>query len=196
MGDAAGSALRNLLSPPRLADGQTRMLLGHDGADTGLGGGLMKGALHEVFAADSSHGGAASGFAAGLALRVGANKKLLWIQQDFSALEFGELSATGFVELGLDPDRVILVRAADATGVLRAARRKFSISSPAAGSALPPRAKASPRCWSGSPPSPKRAPPKHAGSSAPRDPRMTKIGARPSSRPNLFATGTETREIG
>jgi len=129
MGDAARSALQNLLSPPQLADGQTRVSLGHDGAGACLGGGLLKGALHEVFAADSSQGGAASGFAACLALRVGATKKLLWIRQDFSALEFGELSATGFVELGLDPDRVILVRTADATGVLRAAAEGLSCGS-------------------------------------------------------------------
>ena len=121
MGDAGLSALRNLLSPQGLAEGQTRAPLGHEEADGALKGGLVKGALHEVFACDSSHAGAASGFAACLALRVSAKKKLLWIRQDFSALEFGELSATGLLELGLDPDRVILVRAADANGVLRAA---------------------------------------------------------------------------
>jgi protein ImuA len=121
MGDAALSALRNLLSPQELTGWQTRAPLGHEDTDAALKGGLVKGALHEVFAFDSSHAGAASGFASCLALRVGGNKKLLWIRQDFSALEFGELNATGLLELGLDPDRVIVVRAADASGVLRAA---------------------------------------------------------------------------
>jgi len=121
MGDAGLSALRNLLSPQELVEGQARVLLGHAGTDACLKGGLIKGALHEVFAFDSSHAGAASGFAACLALRVAAKKKLLWIRQDFSALEFGELCATGLLELGLDPERVILVRTADAASVLRAA---------------------------------------------------------------------------
>ena len=121
MGDAGLTALRNLLSEPRLGDGQARVPLGHRGADETLGGGLPKGALHEVFARDSSHGGAATGFAAGLGLRLGEGKPLLWIRQDFSALEFGELHAAGLVELGLDPDSVILVRAANAGQVLRAA---------------------------------------------------------------------------
>jgi protein ImuA len=82
MGDAALSALRNLLSPQELADGQTRVPLGHQPADACLKGGLIKGALHEVFALDSSHAGTASGFVACLALRVAEKKKLLWIRQD------------------------------------------------------------------------------------------------------------------
>jgi len=121
MGDAGLSALRSLLSEPRLGDGQTRVPLGHAGADDTLGGGLPKGTLHEVFAVDTSHGAAASGFAAGLGLRLGDGKPLLWVRQDFSALEFGELHGAGLLELGLDPDVVILVRAANAAQVLRAA---------------------------------------------------------------------------
>lgn len=121
MGDAVLSALRSLLSEPRLGDGQTRVPLGHAGADDTLGGGLPKGTLHEVFAVDSSHGAAATGFAAGLGLRLGGRKPLLWVRQDFSALEFGELHGAGLLELGPDPDAVILVRAATAAQVLRAA---------------------------------------------------------------------------
>jgi protein ImuA len=121
MGDAGLAALRSLVSDPRLGEGQARVPLGHGGADETLGGGLPKGALHEVFAQDSSHGGAATGFALGLALRLATQKPLLWVRQDFSALEFGEIHAAGLLELGLDPDRVILVRAADAGQVLKAA---------------------------------------------------------------------------
>jgi protein ImuA len=46
---------------------------------------------------------------------------LLWIRQDFSALEYGELCATGFLELGLDPERLLLLRVSDANEALRAA---------------------------------------------------------------------------
>ena len=121
MGNAGLAALRSVLSEPRLGDGQSRVLLGHAEADHTLGGGLPKGALHEVFAQESSHGGAATGFALGLALRLKDRKPLLWVRQDFSALEFGELHAAGLLELGLNPDSVILVRAADAAQVLKAA---------------------------------------------------------------------------
>src|SRR5262245_32817756 len=121
MGDAGLSALRSLLSEPRLSDGQTRVSLGHAGADDTLSGGVPKGTLHEVFAHDSSHGAAATGFAAGLGLRFCGRKPLLWVRQDFSALEFGELHGAGLLELGLDPDSVILVCAADAGQVLKAA---------------------------------------------------------------------------
>lgn len=126
MGDAGLSALRSLVSDPRLGDGQMRVPLGHAEADETLGGGLPKGALHEVFAHESSHGGAATGFAAGLALRLGGGKPLLWVRQDFSALEFGEIHGAGLLELGLNPEAAILLRAADAGQVLKAAAEGLS----------------------------------------------------------------------
>jgi protein ImuA len=93
-----------------------RAPLGHADADHTLRGGLLRGALHEVFAADT----AGFGFAAGLARRTGGRKPLLWIVQDFSALEHAQLSATGFVEFGIDPQSVLMMRAANATDALRA----------------------------------------------------------------------------
>ncbi len=76
----------------------------------------MRGSLHEVFAADA----AGYGFALGLARRAGATKRLLWIVQDFSALEHGQVSATGLAEFGIDPAGILLMRAANATDALRA----------------------------------------------------------------------------
>ncbi len=98
-----------------------RVPLGHRSADTCLKGGLLTGALHEVFAAEAGCEAAASGFAATLAMRAGQKKMLLWIRQDFTALEFGEMSATGFLELGFDPARLLLLRVSDVTSALRAA---------------------------------------------------------------------------
>lgn len=95
--------------------------LGHVAADTVLKGGLVRGALHEIFSASAGHEAAATGFTAGLAARIAAEKTILWIGQDFSALEFGEISATGFLELGLDPSRILLLRAATAEDAVRAA---------------------------------------------------------------------------
>jgi protein ImuA len=83
-----------------------------------LGGGLKRGALHEVFAS-SSHEATASGFILALAIRLGG--PVLWIRQDYAALEHGELAATGVLELGLDPSRLVLLRVPDVAGALRAA---------------------------------------------------------------------------
>lgn len=115
--DLAGA--RQLLTP-LLGESRLESLapLGHHGADRALRGGLMRGALHEVFAGDAS--GAAFGFAAALAGRAGGHKRMLWIVQDFSALEHGQVSATGLAEFGLDPARVLLMRAANAVDALRA----------------------------------------------------------------------------
>jgi len=114
----------DLLESLRIAEAEPahpRMPLGHHGADACLKGGLLMGALHEIFAAETGSEGAASGFAAGLAARVAQKRKLLWIRQDYSSLEFGELSATGLLELGLAPQRVLLLRMPDVTSALRAA---------------------------------------------------------------------------
>lgn len=99
-----------------------RAALGHAEADAALRGGLPCGAMHELFAADGLQAGAASGFALGLARRVTQGCRfVLWIRQDFSAIESGELSMTGFAELGLDPRRLVAVHAPSAEMVLRIA---------------------------------------------------------------------------
>jgi len=96
--------------------------LGHTSADACLSGGLARGALHEVFAGAPGQEASASGFALALARRVlTKNKWLLWVRQDFSALESGEIYGAGLRELGLDPSRVLMLHAPDAEAVLRAA---------------------------------------------------------------------------
>lgn len=94
--------------------------LGHAAADAALQCGLLPGALHEVYAAER-HAAAGTGFALMLALRLAGEKNILWARQDFSTVPCGELSAMGFLDLGLDPNRLILVRAATAISALRAA---------------------------------------------------------------------------
>src|ERR1700761_8670529 len=94
--------------------------LGFAPADKELKGGIQRGTFHEIFAA-TGHEASATGFTAGLAHRVAGKKKILWIRQDYSALEFGELSATGFLELGLDPSRILLVCTAHADDAIKAA---------------------------------------------------------------------------
>jgi protein ImuA len=89
--------------------------------DGPLGGGLARAALHEVYAAGGADGAAATGFAAGVALRAAAGgRQIAWIRQDFLDAEVGRLHPPGLAELGLDPGQVLLVRAKDVQGVLRA----------------------------------------------------------------------------
>lgn len=103
------------------AGGLARVALGHAGADAMLQGGLVRGALHEVFAESGRHGAAATGFIAGLAHRLAGRRPLVWVRQDFTELESGALSMSGLNELGLDPRLLVTVRAADAETALRAA---------------------------------------------------------------------------
>ncbi|HEX4158907.1 MAG TPA: hypothetical protein VHY79_10555 [Rhizomicrobium sp.] len=99
---------------------QARVALGHGGADICLRGGLLKGTLHEVFPAVAGDEAVAAGFVVALAARAAESRRILWLRPDFAALEHGEISATGLLELGLDPGRFLLLRAPDVTAVLRA----------------------------------------------------------------------------
>ena len=86
-------------------------------ADQALGGGLNRGALHEVYAGDW----AAGGFAACLAIRLAGAKPLFWVRPDYEALEYGALYPQGLVELGFDVRNLILVKTANAAEALSAA---------------------------------------------------------------------------
>ena len=97
-----------------------RAALGHAGADAALRGGLALGAVHEVFA-EGRQSAAATGFIAGLARRVTARRPLLWVRQDFTEIESGALSMSGWSELGLDPRLLVTVRAPDVEAALRTA---------------------------------------------------------------------------
>jgi protein ImuA len=98
-----------------------RIALGHREADAALQGGLVRGALHEVFAEGGRHGTAATGFIVGLTARLTARRPLVWVRQDFCELEAGSLSMHGLAELGLDPRCVVTVRAFDVESALRSA---------------------------------------------------------------------------
>jgi protein ImuA len=101
------------------AQAPQRMPLGHADADAVLQGGLAKGAVHEVFCEGGRQSAAATGFVAGLARRVTPRRPLVWVRQDFSEREVGALSMSGLTELGLDPRRLVMVRAPDVENALR-----------------------------------------------------------------------------
>jgi protein ImuA len=123
------SDLRRSLAEAALRSGPAaagRIGLGVPALDEVLNGGLARAALHEVYAAEVADLAAATGFALGLALRAGQveekadERTILWARQDFVDAEAGRLHAPGLNELGLDPARLLLVRARDGEGVLRA----------------------------------------------------------------------------
>lgn len=105
-------------SSPRTEGTAARLALGRP-LDEALGGGLPRGALHEVFSTDRGVHASALGFV--LALAAGSGRAVLWVRQDLAALEGGEIYGPGCAAFGLDPARLILVAARDAAGVLGAA---------------------------------------------------------------------------
>ena len=97
-----------------------RFTSGAAAVDAALGGGLMRGGLHEVLAAGAD-APAAAGFTAGLMLRAAqAGRAMVWIRPSFAETEIGGIYAPGLAEMGLDPDALILVGAHDALAALRA----------------------------------------------------------------------------
>jgi protein ImuA len=93
--------------------GRHRELLSLGAPDAALKGGLALAELHELVSAGTLHHGAALGFALALAALVPARGgTIVFAQQDFAGLEAGALYGLGCDLFGLDPARLLLVRAA------------------------------------------------------------------------------------
>lgn len=103
-------------TPPALAP------LGVEALDARLGGGLARGRLHELFAAEPADTGSAAGFAAMLALITAPEgQPLVWLRQEDAERRGGRLHPPGLAEIGLDPARLLLVLLPDPVALLRAA---------------------------------------------------------------------------
>jgi len=98
------------------ADFRALLPLGVSSLDSALGGGLTLGQVHEIAPQGPFHNGATTGFA--LSLAVIAARPVVWVQQDFAALEAGALYGLGCDLFGLSPSRLLLVRAAKPEDVL------------------------------------------------------------------------------
>lgn len=106
---------------PRARQQPERFVSIDEGAiDAAIGGGLERTALHEIVAERQADAAAARGFAAALALRAATSRPIVWAGHDETLFEIGQLSADGLNALGLDPSRVLLVKARDAVSALRA----------------------------------------------------------------------------
>ena len=100
--------------------GSAAVSLGVQTIDQALGGGLARGALHELYAAAHADTVAATGFALALAAMASKDRPTLIVRQDVIDTETGCLNTAGLSEMGLDPHRIILVRARDIAGGLNA----------------------------------------------------------------------------
>ena len=107
------SRLRRAIAKSEALPEEARPLaLGVADIDAALGGGLTRATLHELSAAPL-HLGAAAGFALTLAALASEQaKQTLWIATDFGMLETGALYGPGLDQIGLDTERLLVVRVA------------------------------------------------------------------------------------
>ena len=109
---------------------QTRFTFGAKRLDDALcregqAAGLPLAALHEIHAAESDDSSSAAAFALLMAERarmavVSSHLPLLWARESRTGRQQGLLYPPGLVELGIDPDGLIMVEADDPLSVLRA----------------------------------------------------------------------------
>ncbi|BAT58522.1 hypothetical protein GJW-30_1_01048 [Variibacter gotjawalensis] len=89
--------------------------------DESLGGGLAHAGMHELYAREGfADAAAVAGFGLGLALRAADTRHIVWVRQTYVDTEAGWLYGSGLSAFGLDPARLVLVRARDPTAALRA----------------------------------------------------------------------------
>jgi len=99
-----------------------QVMTGHMALDAALDGGLARGRVHELFAAEAADGPSAAGFAAMLALRTGGRRApIFWLRSDKAERSGGSLHAPGLIELGGEPDALVLGIAPDTKGLLKSA---------------------------------------------------------------------------
>lgn len=89
---------------------------GHDEIDRALGGGLMRGKLHEIVAEPKEEAASAAGFTAMCARLLG--KPVAWL---YVAAGERALHPHGLRQIGMDPAQFLLVSAPDSSALLRAA---------------------------------------------------------------------------
>lgn len=99
--------LQALQKPAGIEDGPAVLPLGVAAIDGALGGGLARGALHEIAAPSEAHLAAATGFALGLAAREHA--RLVWLAEDMALAESGAPYGPGLDAFGLHPERLLTV---------------------------------------------------------------------------------------
>jgi protein ImuA len=103
---------------PRLDDAQVGF--GAQALDAQLGGGLLRGALHEVYAGSPLNAASAAAFALLLAWRASEGKPIFWVREEPSSFLEGKPYGHGLAELGIAPDALLLVNVPNSIAALRA----------------------------------------------------------------------------
>jgi protein ImuA len=111
MNEQLRQRLLTLQKVPGMVDRPCSLPLGIPAIDKVLGGGLMRGALHEIAAAGEAHLPAASGFALGLAAST-PSLRLFWITEDMGLAESGTPHGAGIDAFGFAPERLVTVSTA------------------------------------------------------------------------------------
>jgi protein ImuA len=93
------------------AGSEPRLAFGIAGLDRRLGGGLLRSGLHEFRSAQTRGSVAMAGFAAAVCAGLGGAGAILWIMRSGEERETGGLYGPGLAALGLDPARLVIVRA-------------------------------------------------------------------------------------
>src|SRR5262245_14298092 len=109
--DQLRQRLQALQKAPGIEDRPGTLPFGISAIDTILGGGLARGALHEIAATGEAHLPAAAGFALAVAKRA-APLRLIWISEDMALAESGAPHGTGLDAFGLAPEQLMTVSAA------------------------------------------------------------------------------------
>jgi protein ImuA len=107
--------LRRLLAlqqRPGLENRSGTLPLGIPAIDEVLGGGLLRGALHEIAAPGEPHIAAAAGFALGLAGHHGKRRTVVWIAEEMALTESGAPHGAGLDAIGLAPEQLVMVSVA------------------------------------------------------------------------------------
>lgn len=110
------------LGPAATSERWGLLSFGLEALDARLDGGLAKGAVHEVLPASGLDAASAAAFALMLAARAGeASGIILWVSTDAELRRHGTPYGPGLAELGLAPDRMMLVTAPDELACLKVA---------------------------------------------------------------------------
>jgi protein ImuA len=102
--------IRALERPAVFAEDTPALALGVAEVDAVLGGGLARGALHEIAASSEAHLPAATGFIAGLGRA--AYGAAVWLAEDMGLAESGALYGPGLLDYGIAPERLLTVTVA------------------------------------------------------------------------------------
>ena len=113
--DELRQRVRALQKPAGLEDDPGILPFGIAAIDAALGGGLARGALHEIAAPGEAHLAAATGFVLGL---VSPSARLIWIAEDMALLESGAPYGPGLDQLNVAPERLLTVAASHRRDVL------------------------------------------------------------------------------